>query len=110
MPQKTLDLTEPKSIFGRQITRLTFNEPTGGMYIDYGEPGFMARSADGMSYFVDNDQAIKAYMNACLAKDGGVENDGPAVLAMLSLRDAVAAKRLVLSFFTAVVEALSKPS
>lgn len=93
--KKTLKLMSPVQLHGAMISEISFREPRGGEFLDLGEPRVITRTKDDSIFLIENDAAIKAYVQSCV--EG---NDGPVVLQLLSLADMRAAKELVLSFFT----------
>ena len=96
MPKSTLiKLKEPVFLHDQHITELRFREPTGGQYLDIGEPRMLARNVDGTLYWVEDREAIKRYVDACLDHEFG----GP-IIRLLGLADAKLAKDTVLGFFT----------
>lgn len=92
----SLNLDDPITIFDNQppVTALELNEPTGSQFLDLGEPQLTARTADGAFYMVEDREAIRSYVKACIKHD----HIG-AVVAKLSLKDMQKIKSALLGFF-----------
>ncbi len=95
MKKQTITLRQPVTLHDKRITELTFREPSGGQYLDIGEPRMLARNVDGTLYWVEDREAIKRYVDACVDHEFG----GP-IIRILGLADAKLAKDTVLGFFT----------
>lgn len=83
--------------FGGGTTVAIVAEPTGGLYLDHGEPVEAQRTAAGEPVVIENREAIRAYIEACVTFEGEAE---PApILRQLALVDIRAVKGAVLDFF-----------
>jgi hypothetical protein len=91
---KILKLHQPiEGLRGEKITQITFREPKFSEYMAFGEVETLVGIPDSNAGFYQEDlDAIRKYMDALVEID-------PNFLMKLGLRDAVAAKRIVLSFF-----------
>jgi hypothetical protein len=91
---KTLKLQHPIEGLNREkITEIVFREPKFHEYMNFGEVETLVGIPDSNAGFYQEDlDAIRKYMEAMADID-------PNLLIRLGLRDAVAAKRIVLSFF-----------
>lgn len=94
-PSIKIDLADPLVGHSGPQSVVTLREPTAGDYFDLGEPAVVARNADGTLYTVENDAAIRAYIQRCI-----VDAD-PLVLEGSSLRNGLLVKAAVLNFFSA---------
>ncbi len=91
---------------GGGTTVALVREPTGGLYLDHGEPVEAQRTAAGEAVVIENREAIRAYVEACVTFEG--ETDAGAILPQLALPDIRAVKTAVLDFFR--VAGTSEPS
>lgn len=73
------------------------SEPTGGLYLDHGEPVEAQRTAAGEVVVIENLDAVRAYVEACVTFEG--EGEPAAILRQLSLSDIRKVKDAVLDFF-----------
>lgn len=78
---------------GGKVKKIIVEEPTAPDFFDLGAPQTWVRASGGMA-LVDNNEAIKAYTERLI-----VEPDPVLAMAQMSVRDAIAVKELVLSFF-----------
>jgi hypothetical protein len=102
MATKEVKLATPIAWLGKKVDAITLREPNGQDFFDLGEPRLAVRMRDGGFYFVEQEGAIKAYLERCI-----VHEARGALLPLLSLADAQAVKDKLLSFFLA---AAAKPS
>lgn len=91
----TLKLQEPVTLHEKTISEIVLKEPTGAQYLDVGEPRLLARHNDGTLYWVEDQAAIKTYLDLCIVHD-----HGPAILRLLALTDSRRAKSAFLDFFS----------
>jgi hypothetical protein len=91
---QTIKLSQPIVGHGSPITEVTVREPTAGQYWANGEPITWSSSKEGVYFRVENDAAIKAYVELCV-----VEPKDPLLLGQMTLADAMAVKDAVLGFF-----------
>lgn len=103
MKTSTIKLSTPVEIHDRPVTEITLREPTGGQYLDFGEPLILVNSSGGL-FQTEDRAAIGKYLDACVEHDSGV-----AVLRLLSLHDARAVKEALLGFFTRSAPEASAP-
>jgi hypothetical protein len=102
MTTKTIKISRPVEMHGKIINELVLKEPTGGNYLDLGEPHVIARSPDGSVYAVENEAVIKAYLDRCVEHE-----HGSVVLRLLGLADSKRVKAALLDFFTEANQAIS---
>jgi hypothetical protein len=93
-----VELSEPITLFDKPIKAIEVVEPTGSQFLDHGEPQLTARTADGAFYMVEDREAIRSYVKACITIDGKHEHAG-ALVSLLGLGDMKKIKSAVLSFF-----------
>lgn len=96
MPSAKIKLTEPIEVFGKRVSEVELKEPNGGLYVRLGDPRTPVFGASGSMYYIENAEVIARYLDALLL---GHEHGGEALLAQLSLNDAVAVKMRLLNFF-----------
>lgn len=72
-------------------------EPTGRLYLDFGEPYEVQRTAAGERVVIENREAIRGYVEACVSFEG--EAEAEAILGQLALADIRAVKDAVVDFF-----------
>lgn len=99
MSDFTLELSKPILLDDEgkvRITSVRLKEPTGGQYLDNGEPRILAQNADGTMFWVEDKTAIRAYLSGCV--DHG--NAGH-VLRLMSIRDIRALREGLFGFFSA---------
>ena len=101
MATKTIQLSQPVEMHGKRVTEIVLNEPTGGQYLDFGEPRTVVNASGGL-FYTENDAVISAYLDACVKHEAGVH-----VLRLLSLTDAMNVKKALLGFFTDAAQASS---
>lgn len=98
--------------FGGGTTTALVREPTGGLYLDHGEPVEAQRTAAGEPVVIENREAIRAYVEACVSFEG--EPDPIPILRQLDLVDVRAVKTATLDFFrvagTSASSSTSSPS
>lgn len=87
-------LKQPVEMHGQTCAEIEIREPTGGQYLDFGEPLILVNSAGGL-FQTEDKAAIGKYLDACVANEGGAH-----LLRLLSLQDARAVKEALLGFFT----------
>jgi hypothetical protein len=88
-----IELSKPITGHEGPVTKVVLKEPTAADYFALGEPQIVARNPDGTVFVVENDAAVKQYIERCCV------SPSPLLLAQLSLRDAVKVKAAVLDFF-----------
>jgi hypothetical protein len=94
MPSVTL--SKPVSIFGKTVGSVELKEPNGAMFVRLGEPRTLVFNASGSGYWVENGEAIRNYLDVLIVSETG----GEAVMALLTLEDAVVVKETLFGFFT----------
>ncbi|VFU07935.1 hypothetical protein [Methylocella tundrae] len=94
MKIKTIALAQPVELHGKMITEIAIKEPTGGQYLDFGEPHIYTQSSGGF-FAVEDKSVVANYLDACVQHESGSH-----VLRLLSLADARKVKKELLSFFT----------
>lgn len=100
-----IDLKHPFAGHGGMVNKVTLREPTGRDFVELGEPSVLTRTANGTLVSVENDAAVRGYIERCV-----VEPDVLLTLAATSLVDMIAIKRAVLNFFLDARLALSADS
>lgn len=98
-----IDLAEPLKGHGAPVKTITVAEPKGKDFYRLGDPYVVARNPDGTLFHVENDELVRAYIEACVDCD-------PLLLDQLTLGDAMAVKDAVLGFFTDARSSRTKPS
>jgi len=93
-------LTKQVEIFGKRVAEIVMKEPTGGQYTRIGDPRTLIFSMTGSGYWAEDKTAIAAYYEALIEHDAG----GEALVALLSLRDAMRVKETLFSFFAQASE------
>ena len=95
MPKTTtIELSEPLITHGGAFRSITFREPTAAEYWRIGEIRRYG-NASGVIYAVENEGAVKSYIEACL-----VEPKDPLVLNQIkSLKDGMKIKEAISDFF-----------
>jgi hypothetical protein len=94
--KKTVKLATPIEWFGKRLAEIELREPTGSEYIRLGDPRVLVRSQTGSGYFVEQNEVIEKYLDACITIDGGAS-----IMAQLNLQDAMTVKMEMLGFFLA---------
>jgi hypothetical protein len=91
---KIVQLAKPVAVKGRPvITQIEFREPLFGDVMDFGEPETLIGLNEGAAgYFQEDIGIIRKYAERL----GDID---PNFLAMLGLRDTLAVKRTIISFF-----------
>lgn len=91
-----LPLIEP--ITGHTVIReVRLRRPSAREILSRGYPYTVQSTADGRSIFIENDDAIAFYCEACIA-DG---QDKAGILAQLGMEDTLALRERVIDFFIA---------
>lgn len=80
---------------GTQVALVS--EPTGGLYLDHGEPAEVQRTAAGEVVVIEHIDVVRAYVEACVTFEG--ESEPSAILRQLSLADIRKVKDALLDFF-----------
>jgi hypothetical protein len=93
---KKIKLATPIVWFDKKVAEIELREPTGGEYVRLGDPRVLVRSQTGSGYFVEQNEVIEKYLDACIALDGA-----GSVMSKLALTDAMAVKMAMLDFFVA---------
>lgn len=100
----TITLTDPFKGHHGDVTKVVVREPKGAEYIAHGEPAVFGRTGNnGAAVLVENDTAIRGYMECCI-----VEPNAMLVMAQASLIDTMKIKQEILSFFQVARLALSE--
>jgi hypothetical protein len=94
MPSVTL--SKPITLFGKTAGSIELREPNGGQFVKLGEPRTLVFNASGSGYWVENAETIRAYLDLLIVHEVG----GDAVMALLTLEDAVVVKETLFGFFT----------
>lgn len=96
--EKKIALTRTYTGHGSGTRTAIVREPTGGLYLDHGEPYEAQRLPDSaVPIVIENREAIRAYIEACVTFEG--ETEPSAILRQLSVADIRAVKEAVLGFF-----------
>jgi hypothetical protein len=102
--EKRVALKSPLSGHGELIREVVLREPRAADLWSIGEPFVWARNADGSMLPIENNDAIRTYIERCCA------SPDPLLLGGLSLADAMAVKEAVLGFFVASQATSSPPA
>jgi hypothetical protein len=92
----SVSLSKPIQIFGKTAGSVELKEPNGGQFVRLGEPRTLVFNQSGSGYWVENGEAIRNYLDALIVHEAG----GEAVMALLTLEDALAIKETLFGFFT----------
>ncbi len=94
---KTIELSFPVEWHKEKVDSVDIREPTGGDYLDLGDPRKVVQRIDGSVLWEENNAVIKSYLERCvIVKQGG----GPAFVRILDLADARKLKLELFGFFT----------
>jgi hypothetical protein len=96
MANVTLNLMKPVEVFGKRVASVELKEPSGGLYVRLGDPRVLVFNASGSAYWVEQAPVIGEYFDKLVLHDAG----GGAIMALLSLEDAMAAKEVLFGFFS----------
>jgi hypothetical protein len=102
MANVTIKLTKPIELHGKRLNEVELREPNGAMYIKHGEPRVLVFNASGSGYWVEQPDAIKAYLEALVIHDLGGD-----LLNVMNLEDAMGLKESMFAFFTDAAERLA---
>jgi hypothetical protein len=91
--QITVNLKRPFQGAEGPVNAIVLQEPTAGDYFALGAPQTWVKASGGMA-LVDNDQAIRAYVERLIVKP-----DPLLAMTQMSVLDAIAVKDAVLGFF-----------
>jgi hypothetical protein len=92
----SVKLSKPVQIFGKTVGSVELKEPNGGQFVRLGEPRILVFNASGSGYWIENAETIRAYLDLLIVSETG----GEAVMALLTLEDAVVVKETLFGFFT----------
>jgi hypothetical protein len=90
-----IELVDAIQWHGQPLAAIELKEPTGAQYADLGEPRLIVRLADGGGYWIEQPTVIRAYLERCIAHEGGAD-----LLSLMSLADAMRVKEQLIGFFT----------
>lgn len=94
---KRVRLSRSYVAFGAPVDVAIVSEPTGGLYLDLGEPYERQFTAAGEPVIIENTAAVRSYIEGCVTfPDNG---DPVPILRQLSLTDIRAVKEAVVGFF-----------
>jgi len=99
----TVKLTERLIAHEREIAEITVKAPGLTLYQQHGDPFEWVPGADDKPVYVEDNQAIEAYMKACIVPP----EDNPLLLNQVGLADSMALKDAVLGFFFEAKRALA---
>ena len=96
MPSRTVKLDKPVALHPGQLatTEIIVREPTGGEFLDFGEPRIYSRTKVGAFFGVEDKEVIASYLNTCIVNDGGSH-----LLRLLTVKDIRAVKAALFLFF-----------
>jgi len=80
----------------QQVREIVIKEPTGGMLMKHGNAVTWSQSSGGNMLSVEDPDIIRAYVEGCIAHEGGAH-----IVNLLGLEDAFAVRDAVVNFFTA---------
>ena len=89
---------------GGEVSEVILREPTLGDFMAFGEPVSFVQRGDSL-YSVENDAAIRSYLEACV-----LEPKTSAYLRNLGLADAMRVKEALLDFFATARRRLRPPA
>jgi hypothetical protein len=99
----SVTLSKPVQIFGKTAGSIELKEPNGGQFVKLGEPRILVFNQSGSGYWIENADAIRAYLELLIVHEAG----GEAIMLLLGLEDAMAVKEALFGFFTSAAERLS---
>ncbi len=92
-----IKLSMPVEAFGNQVSEIVLREPKGGLFARLGLPRILVFNRDtGSGYYVDQNEVIKAYLEALVDMDGTLK---AAVLPQLALADSLRVREALFDFF-----------
>jgi hypothetical protein len=94
-------LTNPITLHDKQIDFVELKEPTGGLYMQLGEPSQWVHMKSGGGYMSEVPEIIEKYLHASIQHE--LKGD---LVKILSLIDAIAVKGALLGFFSVAEAAL----
>ncbi len=92
----TITLAKPVLWHDQQVREIVVKEPTGALLMKHGNAVTWSQSAGGNTLSVEDPDVIRAYVEGCVAHEGGA-----ALFNLLSLEDAFVVRDAVVGFFTA---------
>jgi hypothetical protein len=96
---KSIKLEKPIELHGKKSPEIEIKEPSGALYVKLGDPRLLVFNPSGSGYWIEQNETIKAYLEALLDHPLGGD-----VVALLSLRDVMALKEALFDFFTSAAE------
>lgn len=93
---KTIELSVPVEWHKETVTAIELKEPTGGDYLDYGDPRKIIYRPDGTVLWEENNGVIKSYIERCVVVSKGA---APPFVRLLNIADVKKIKVEMFGFF-----------
>lgn len=100
---KSIKLEKPLEVHGKKSGEIELKEPSGALYVKLGDPRLLVFNPSGSGYWVEQNEIIKAYLEALIDHPLGGD-----VVNLLSLGDVMALKEALFGFFTSAAERHAK--
>jgi len=91
---KTVKLSKPVKFHDKLLDEIELKEPSGGLYVKLGDPRVLVFNASGSAYWVERNETISEYLEACVAHEMGAH-----IINLLPLEDTMALKEELFGFF-----------
>jgi hypothetical protein len=96
MAQKLITITLKQPILGHEVVReVKMRRPTGDEILTMGFPYTFQPTPDGGRLFIENNEAIKFYVEACIVEP----KDKLALLTQIEMEDVLELREQVMGFF-----------
>ncbi|HKI14342.1 MAG TPA: hypothetical protein VKA12_04930 [Roseiarcus sp.] len=92
---KTVKLSKPVKFHDKLLDEIELKEPSGGLYVKLGDPRVLVFNASGSAYWVERNETISEYLEACVAHEMGAH-----IINLLPLEDTMALKEELFGFFS----------
>jgi len=92
---KTIKLAKPVKFHDKLLEEIELKEPSGGLYVKLGDPRVLVFNASGSGYWVEQNETIGAYLEACVVHEMGAH-----IISLLTLEDTMALKEELFGFFS----------
>ncbi len=99
----TITLQEPISGHNGPVREVVIRPPLAADYFEFGDPQVAARAPDGSFFVVEDDAALRGYIERCVVSPDAL------LIRQLSLVDAIAVKKAVMGFFQSALAASPTP-
>lgn len=91
---ETIQLADPFELHQKKVTAIKLKEPSGRLYSKLGEPRLVIHAQAGGAYFVEQPEAINAYLEGTIDHEFGAD-----LLGLMSMEDVMQLKLALFSFF-----------